>query len=54
MYAPRLVGCVFGHCALLVDAGEKDVYAWLWVLGDTEEVCSVDLAVVAVGGFKHV
>ena len=54
VYASRFVGSIFSRHTLLVDAGEKDGYAWLWKLGDAEELGSVDLTVVAMGGFKHI
>jgi hypothetical protein len=54
MYAPRFVCRIFGRHALLVDAGKKDGYAWLWELSDAEKFGSVNLAIVAMGGFEHI
>lgn len=54
VYASRFVGSIFSRHTLLVDAREKDRYARLWELSDAEEVGSVDLTVVAMGGFKHI
>lgn len=56
MDTPRLICRISRVCcvALLVDTGEKDGYARLREFGDTEEVCGVDLTIVAMHGFEYV